>query len=65
MKYLWIVVLVIGCILWSIYSVLDIIYCFKTYQRGYRLSALHCPTCVWIATTVSCPVIYSFYLWLQ
>lgn len=65
MKYLWIIVLGIACVLWSIYSVLDIIYCFMTFERGYRLNMLDVYTCVWIACALGVPLFYSFYLWLE
>lgn len=68
MKYVWIIMLVVILIVWTIHAIKDIAYCIKTYKK-YPLSYIIClfefSTYALILSIFASTFIYSLILFIE
>ena len=68
MKYVWIIMLVVILIIWTIHAIKDIAYCIKTY-KGYSWSFIICmfeiSTYTLILSIFVATFIYSLILFIE
>lgn len=65
MKYLWIIMIVIPILIWSIASIIDIVITLMDYTIFDALSHLEGYTQVWLTLVICALFLYSFSLWMS
>ena len=64
MKYLWIIIIVIFVLVWSIASIKDIIHTFSVFKFEYAFDELREYSIMWIVDIILGILIYSFVLYV-
>ena len=64
-KYIWIFMIVIVDIIWSIRSITDIIYCIRSYNINYIFDWLDFSTNFWLFVHIGGIFCYSLMIWFK